>query len=70
MSGKSRSHYADDVFSDEDEVMEVSMREVAREEARSLKVARQEDLMAEEAEARREAEKRKRRLARESAILS
>jgi hypothetical protein len=34
MSGKSRSHYADDVFSDEDEIMEVSMREVAREEAR------------------------------------
>lgn len=34
MSGKSRSHYADDVFSDDDEVMEVSMREVAKEEAR------------------------------------
>jgi SPT2 chromatin protein len=34
MSGKSRNHYADDVFSDEDEVMEVSMREVAKEEAR------------------------------------
>jgi len=34
MSGKSRNHYTEDVFSDEDEVMEVSMREVAREEAR------------------------------------
>lgn len=34
MSGKSRSHYTEDVFSDEDEVMEVSMKEVAREEAR------------------------------------
>jgi len=36
MSGKSRSHYADDVFSDDDEVMEVSMRDVAKEEARRL----------------------------------
>lgn len=34
ISGKSRNHYADDVFSDEDDDMEVSMREVAREEAR------------------------------------
>lgn len=65
MSGKSRNHYADDVFSDDDDVMEVSMTEVAKEEARSLKVARQEDMLAEAEEARREAEKRRRKLARE-----
>jgi protein SPT2 len=36
VTGKDRSQYTDDVFSDEDDDMEVSMAEVAREEARAL----------------------------------
>lgn len=35
VTGKDRSHYVDDVFSDEEDDMEVSMAEVAREEARA-----------------------------------
>lgn len=36
ITGKDRSQYVDNVFSDEDDDMEVSMAEVAREEARAL----------------------------------
>jgi protein SPT2 len=36
ITGKDRSQYVDNVFSDDDDDMEVSMAEVAREEARAL----------------------------------
>jgi len=52
-----------DVFSD-DEDMEADALEVEREEKRSARLARQEDLQAEMEEKRKDEEKRRRRLAK------
>ncbi|KAI0295922.1 hypothetical protein B0F90DRAFT_1748423 [Multifurca ochricompacta] len=63
--GRDRSKYVSrDVMSD-DEDMEVDMNALEREELTSARIARKEDLEAEEAERRHEEEKRRRRKERE-----
>ncbi|KAJ4480151.1 hypothetical protein J3R30DRAFT_3469785 [Lentinula aciculospora] len=60
--GKNRNHYVNmDVFSD-DEDMEVDASALEREEKRSARIARQEELAALEAEKRHEEEKRRRKM--------
>ncbi|PVG04376.1 hypothetical protein CPB86DRAFT_793052 [Serendipita vermifera] len=65
ITGKDRNDYNNDVFSDEDDDMEVSAAEVAREEARALKAAQREDEMELQDQLRKEAEKKKKKLMRE-----
>ncbi|CAG7849568.1 SubName: Full=Uncharacterized protein {ECO:0000313/EMBL:CCA69369.1} [Serendipita indica DSM 11827] len=63
VTGKDRSHYQEDVFSDEeDEDMEVSAAALAKEEKRALAAAKREDQLALEEEMRHEAEKRRKKL--------
>ncbi|KAG8821973.1 hypothetical protein FRC18_011135 [Serendipita sp. 400] len=61
ITGKDRGQYNDDIFSDEDDDMEVTAAEVEREEKRALAAARREDQIELEEQMRREAEKRRKK---------
>jgi len=67
MFGKNKSQYMSrDVFSDEED-MEADASDLEREEHVSARIAKREELLAQEAERRHEEEKRRRKKERERA---